>query len=125
MQSTVQTNREARRTSYRERQARYLASLPPRLKRLNRELAIDQSKHHDYVYAVHGAYKFRVAIFRNEDCSFTATTSAAGRVHRYTADLPSKAFIDLTRSLEWVVSRLEYTKNLASHENTKQDRKRS
>lgn len=96
-----------------EARERALASQPERLQRLNRELAIERSKDFDYIFAVRREHRFKVAVFRNGGNGFVATCKIGGRVHRYNGELPSYAFAKLTRSLEWVASRLDYEKNVA------------
>jgi len=98
-----------------EARERALASLPERLQRLNRELAIERSKDFETLYAVHGEYRFKVSIFRHGSHGFVATCKAAGHVHRYNGELPSYAFAKLTESLKWVASRLDYEKNIAQN----------
>lgn len=99
-----------------EAKERALASLPERLQRLNRELAVERSKDFDYLYAVRGEHRIRVCVFRADQPGFIATCKIAGRVHRYSGDLPSYAFTKLTRSLEWITSRLDFEKNMALYE---------
>ncbi len=99
-----------------EAREKALAELPERLKRLNRELAVERSKDFDYIFAVRGEHRFKVAVFRNGGTGFVATCKIGGQVHRYNGDLPSYAFVKLTRSLEWVASRLDYERNMAMRE---------
>lgn len=96
-----------------EARERALASLPERLQRLNREMAIERSKDFDYLFAVRGEHRIKVCVFRADRNGFVATCEIAGRVHRYTSELPSGAFARLTTSLLWVTSRLDYEKNVA------------
>lgn len=94
-----------------------LSELPERLQRLQRELAIERTKDFDNdLYAVRREYRFRVSVFRHPTEGFVATTKAAGHVHRYNGATPVDAFIKLTRSLDWLVVRLDFEKNQALRE---------
>ncbi len=106
---TAERLREARETA--------MAALPERLQRLNQELAIDRTKDFDNdLYAVRGEYRFRVSVFRGGHHGFVATTSAGGRVHRYSGATPVDAFIKLTGSLVWLTARMDHEKQVAYNE---------
>jgi len=104
------------RISLKEARERAESAMPERLQRLNRELAIEQTKHFDYLFATRNGYRFRVCVFRNDRGGFFATTTAGGSVRRYSGDTPADAFYALVNTLVWVVSKLDFEKNVAIYE---------
>ena len=105
-------------TTLREAHAKAVAALPERLQRLQRELAIERTKDFDNdLFAVRGEHRFKISVFRHPTQGFVATTKAAGHVHRYNGSTPVDAFVKLTHSLEWLVSRLDFEKNVALYGN--------
>lgn len=105
-------------TTLQEAREKAEAALPERLQRLQRELAIDRTKDSDNdLFAVRGEHRFRISVFRHPTHGFVATTKAAGHVHRYNGKTPVDAFVRLTYSLGWVVSRLDFEKNVALNAN--------
>jgi len=99
-------------------------ALPDRLKRLNRELAIERSKDFDYLYAVRGEHRFKIAVFRNGGNGFAATCKAAGYVRRYEASIPSEAFRKLTLGLDYLVRQMEQQKAEAEYQMRNQAKKK-
>ena len=93
--------------------ARRLAELPPRLQKLNTDLAINRSKDYETLFATHEDHRFKIAVFRSGGGGFAATCKVGGRVHRYNGTRPSDAYIRLVKSLAWVTSKLDYEKNVA------------
>lgn len=66
--------------------------LPERLQRLNRELSIEKTKSFDYLNAVHGDFRVRVCVMRDEDNQFFATAQTGERAFRVQGGSPSGAF---------------------------------
>lgn len=89
--------------------------MPERLERLNRELAIDRVKDFEYLYATRRDHRFKIAVFRNGGNGFAATCKVGGYVHRYNGDTPSTAFIKLVKSLEWVIAKLDFERNMSNN----------
>lgn len=101
------------RQSIQEAKAKAEAALPERLKRLNREMMIERSIDFDNeLYATRNGHRFRISVFRHPVHGFVATTKAAGYVRRYNGATPVDAFFALVNTLHWVVSRLDYERNL-------------
>lgn len=69
--------------------------LHPRLERLNRDLAVGQSKTFDYLFAVRQGLRVRCCVMRDEDNRFFATAQIGSKAFRVEGGSPSGAFIML------------------------------
>jgi hypothetical protein len=99
--------------------ARYDAALPERIRRLDRELAIERVKDFDTLAAKttrgNREYVFKINVFRNGGQGFSATTKVNGRVSRYNGDIPSAAYGHLIHSLRWAVDQMNFEANEAAY----------